>query len=169
MIIKKESCFKKAIILILILSLVVSVVFCIMIFKEKSKIDMFDPSNCKENNNIQVTIESIQDSDFFIISGYAYVKGKKIKTVDGYVVLYNTETKEYYKLPTQLVSRPDLTESINDGVDYSNSGFIARVSKSKLDFNNSQFEICYYYNHDDYNALAYTDNYMGTTLEGQND
>jgi hypothetical protein len=169
MIIGKENHFKKAIMLFLAFSLIILVIFCVLIFKEKSKIVTFNPTDCEKNKNIQVKIESIQDSDFFIISGYAYVEGEKIDIVDGSVVLYQMNTDKYYKLPTQLVSRPDLTESINDGVDYSNSGFIARVSKSKLDFNNLGYEICYYYNHDSYNAFVHSGNYMGNVSEDKNE
>jgi hypothetical protein len=163
----KEQNFQKRVILIFLTTCFAALIlFCILIFKENTKIATFNASKSKLGKDIMVYIDSIQDSDYFIINGYAYKKGESIKTVNGYVVLYCIDTEEYFKLPTQLVSRPDVTETVNDGTDYSNCGFIARVSKSKLDFNNLGYEICYYYNHNNEKELMHSGVYMGNVKKG---
>lgn len=168
--INKEKCsLKKIFVVMLTMCLVMLILFCVLIYKDNSRIVTFDVSNCKIVEDVSVNIDSIQDSDYFIINGYAYRSGEKIKTVNGYVLLYCMDNGKYFKLPTQLVSRPDVTESKNDSVDYSNSGFIARVSKSKLDFNNQGFEICYYYNHFNKKELVHSGIYMGNVSEENNE
>lgn len=166
MIYKDKTLQQKVIFIFLTVCFSCLILFCILIFKQNTKIVTFNASNSKIVKDIEVNIDSIQDSDFFIINGYAYKKGESIKTVNGYVLLYCIDTGEYFKLPTQLLRRPDVTETLDDGTDYSNSGFIARVSKSKLDFNNLGYEICYYYNHKNENELMHSGVYMGNVEKG---
>lgn len=166
MIYKENKSQQKTILIFLTTCLALLILFCILIFKENTKIVTFNASKSKIVNDIVVNIDSIQDSDYFIINGYAYKKGKSIKTVNGYVLLYCIDTGEYFKLPTQLLSRPDVTETVDDGTDYSNSGFIARVSKSILDFNNLGYEICYYYNHKNESEVMHSGVYMGNVEKG---
>lgn len=166
MVYKVKNSKEKAVFILLATILFLLILFCILIFRENTKIMTFNASKSKIVEDIVVKIDSIQDSDYFIINGYAYKKGESIKTVNGYVLLYCIDTGEYFKLPTQLFSRPDVTETVDDGTDYSNSGFIARVSKSKLDFNHLGYEICYYYNHKNESELKHSGIYMGNVEKG---
>jgi len=65
-------------------------------------------------------------------SGWVCLAGEDYKVCNIAFLLRNTNTNEYYKIKTVLVHVPAVTEAMNDGFNYDNSGFIAGGSIKRL-------------------------------------
>lgn len=66
------------------------------------------------------------------IQGWVVVPGQPISRYNTSLVLYSDDGFAY-AIPMKMMERDDVTESINDGVDYDMCGFGGRVRKSLLD------------------------------------
>lgn len=89
-------------------------------------------------------------------SGYACVIGERFETVDLRVVLFHAASNSYLLLPTEMVLRPDATEEIADGINYSFGGFSAFVRNKSLKAAPQDYEICFAYRVNEHNALIHT-------------
>lgn len=165
------DCRRGVVIVALIAGFFVLIAFCFMRYYEKGQFRPIDLSKCTKEDKAHLIIESIQDSDFIVISGYVYIDGVKSKTVDGTLVLKRLDNGKCYQVPTRLVERPDITDKISSesNTDYSNSGFVARVSKKEAAFGTNGYEICYYYNNNNRNCFIESCQYMGVVSEGTNE
>ncbi|MCR5272115.1 MAG: hypothetical protein K6E13_03930 [Lachnospiraceae bacterium] len=66
------------------------------------------------------------------ITGFAFKAGEDIETVDVAVIVKDTSTEETYELRTGCFSREDISQLMDDGCDYSMSGFQAVTGKKEL-------------------------------------
>lgn len=107
----------------------------------------------------KICIEGLTDSDYIIISGYAYWEDCEYKNFSCDIALRDVKTNRYYKIPTQAVSRPDL---LKENLNFDKTGFYARVSKRKGEFGEHLYEICYLAENNGNFYLVHTKEYMGT-------
>lgn len=69
--------------------------------------------------------------DYDEVSGWIVVPGHEIVQYETTLVLYS-ETGNAYAFPTKMVTRTDVTEYFDDGLNYDASGYQVRVRKSKI-------------------------------------
>lgn len=111
-------------------------VLCLLLFLFcfQSRVTVMDVSGCQTPDERMVyKIEKLAGVQGYItIEGYAYEKGQSIQTAGVSVLAYDDEKDVYYKLPTEVEVREELSEQAGDGHDYSSAGFRAVVSHKKL-------------------------------------
>ena len=94
------------------------------------------------DNEIIWDIESINaDRNFTSIIGWAIYPDEPQINIKVDIVLENKSTNKFYQIPSQMVSREDLNDLINDDIDYSNSGFFARVNNQLINLNKEYYNI----------------------------
>lgn len=67
------------------------------------------------------------NQDNFEVKGWIIKKKENIKNVSINIML--KDDNKFYVLPTKIVKREDVTEKLNDGVNYNFSGFQAYLKK----------------------------------------
>ena len=70
--------------------------------------------------------------DYVTLSGWLIKKGEDAKTVSIKVVFQDMNTEQCYVIPTTMFERDDVTENINDGLDYKNSGFSVKIDRKSV-------------------------------------
>ena len=81
------------------------------------------------------------EPDSIRINGFAIIHGKATELIEINVLLKDEQTGEYWELPTEIVPRPDVTECVNDGVNYDYSGFSVDFSSSKMNFESHDYSV----------------------------
>lgn len=88
------------------------------------------------------TIENQGDS--FVLRGWAYKPGENLEYSNNSIVLKDVETQTYYECNTKFEQRPDVTTVMNDGYDYTNSGFLIKVKNTKFK-SGKTYQLCFKY------------------------
>lgn len=82
----------------------------------------FDLENVAwEKDEISIT------KDYVYIDGWLIKPGEQVNKAAIKVVIKKSNTDMYYILPTDLIERKDVTESMDDGNDYKYSGFSVKI------------------------------------------
>jgi len=125
-------------------------IFCALQFLDYSIVKQTSITEIDDNEIVKWEIDTVNiDSHFIAIGGWALIPNEKLNEFDVNVILVNTETKEALQLPTMLYEREALNELFTDGTDYSQSGFLSRVNKYFIDYQNNSYEIYLkYFNND---------------------
>lgn len=98
-----------------------------------SKNSVYDSS---DNFNFHIDKVSFRDDGIknteekIIISGFLTKTGESISTASISIVLKNCSTGEFYRVPTLMSNRTDVTEAYGDGNNYDPCGFSAKISKN---------------------------------------
>lgn len=79
--------------------------------------------------------------DRIIVSGWLIKEHHDIGVVHRQVVFKSKVSNQAVKIATMIVERKDLTTYMNDGVNYSDSGFFATVAVSQLDRKHQDYEL----------------------------
>lgn len=117
---------------------VFSVLFLLLVFFLNQRVEVIDISACDRNSAEKVIfkIEEFDDSyDFISITGYAYIPGESIDYSNIQVLAHDMKKQVYYKLPTEIVLKKEITQGMNDGYNYDYSGFKSVVYKNKIPTN----------------------------------
>ena len=131
---------KRGILLLCVLLIAVLAAFYFVLYWGAFRIKDLDADRAAQDlqdaaqaeDQIQMNVDTLSyDKDYLTLAGYVILKGTATSPSAFQVVLRDTESDSYYLLPTSQVERPDITAYINDGVDYTNSGFQVRLPFSK--------------------------------------
>ncbi len=97
-------------------------------------------------------IDSItkENQDYDMISGWIIAKGQKIYKYDTKIILYTEDSDEGLMWLTKMVSRHDVTESINDGEDYDSCGFQALIPQKYIEGKEYKIAIAFYVDQEQY-------------------
>jgi hypothetical protein len=85
------------------------------------------------------------DGNRLDVRGWFLIEGYQSSTVTMHILLKNRVTNDCYELPTAILTRTDVTESFDDGINYDNSGFYASTYSKKFDFESTSYEIAILY------------------------
>ena len=148
---------RQAIIYSLAVLILLTFIFCALLFYQHAKenellVDNFSTDTRGFLFNLD---EVVNDGSFLLIDGWACRQNEEIKKVLCWVVLKDIKENKYFKISTLLVKRSDVTQAINDGVNYDNSGFTAKINKSLLK-KNTQYQIYILYLNNDNQVLINT-------------
>ena len=84
--------------------------------------------------------------DYVCIAGWLIKPGEQVEKAAIKVVLKKSDSDMYYVLPTDLIERKDITESMDDGNDYTYCGFSVKIPYwDELD-TDTDYEILAQYN-----------------------
>ena len=130
---------------------------CLFLSWRETRIYRVDVSGLsKMEEGATVTIDSknyIKDyygNESINIDGWCIINGRKTAPVAMHVLLRDPKRDEYYEVPTTIVSRSDVTELINDGTNYDNSGFSVSLKNCSLHRRKYEIYIRYESGDDDY-------------------
>lgn len=105
------------------------------------------------------------DSDYIVLSGYAYQTQVEYKKIDYKIILLNQKTGKAFCVKTQPIERKDLVEK-NSNLSFSKVGLYGRVSKGAGAFSENYYEICYLIKiNDEDECIVHTGFFMGTPEE----
>lgn len=101
-------------------------------FKQNVNIKKYQPYNKNQyGKNIKAWVEHFDfKKDSLKISGWSILEKVNTQQNDMYIVLFNN--KEEFSYIVNNINRPDITVTLNDGFNYDNSGFEAKIDLKKL-------------------------------------
>jgi hypothetical protein len=126
-------------IIILALLLLGMVLYVIALYWNSSKITKIDISYGEQNNpiNAAACLDECgidEEKQKLYISGWFFSAEDNIYLPEGYVVLYNEETGEYYKLETSIVPRDDVIAAYERYVEGYQNRYCGFLTNSNLRF-----------------------------------
>lgn len=127
--------------------IILSLLVCLLLYKNVSKVETFQ-GNIREASvphDFHCYLDYVSDNGKDVsMQGWSYIEGESTEFFDCAIVLKQAGTDVYYRIPTALQKRNDVTEAYgSDTVNYDHSGFFARVQKSKIPSGNFEIYIEY--------------------------
>lgn len=149
--------------IMIIMGIVISCVsFCGIVFWDAQKVVKINPSDYQSGGPIKYGFDEISvHGNVQVVQGWAVHEGENIETFDTSVVLYDCQKGQYYKIPSKLVIRDDITASLADGFNYDNCGFYSSVLCGKMNFESTKYQMCIAYENNAEQYLVLTDQYIG--------
>jgi len=133
---------KKIVVRIFLLGFLVFILFAIMQIMDYSLVQSITLTEVYQEGDIEWKIDMVRvDRHYAAIAGWAFVPGKEPRNMAVNVVLKNKNTDKAIRLPTTLVESDTINQEYPDEIDYSKSGFLARVNKNFLDLEEDSYEI----------------------------
>ena len=109
---------------------------CWAVYKDVSKVEIFqaDVQALPAKDNLLFAFDIVEDNGTDVsLQGWACMEGSTIGYFDCAIVLKKADADTYYRIPTTMVERKDVTAAFGDGkVNYDHAGFFARVEKEKI-------------------------------------
>lgn len=133
--------------------------FCFFIKLNKENIHTVDVTPYQVSDQITYAIEQNTVAEYGVITGYAYLEGEALESVDVTILLYHEPTNEYIGIPTELQTNETL-KNINTR-DFSNAGFYAKVKTDKLVYTADSYRIYILYKNNNHKYLVNTNQYLG--------
>lgn len=126
----------------------------------------------KQEDSITYNIENYscvkkKDKYEIEINGWCLKERQKVKEEEIYVVLHKINTERYYKLPTEVYIREDVTGFFSDGYNYDYSGLYVNIKTDKFDFDMDEYDIYILYSLNKNEYLIKTDLFL--TAEKNNE
>ncbi len=141
---------KKVIIYISVFLFLCISIFCAVQFYDFSVLKTFYSEEVAETNETTWNIDTVNCGNHYVtISGWAFILKEAPARFNCNIVLKNVNDGSYIEIPTTLVARPDLNKAFTDGTDYTQSGFLSRVSKNQIRLSDNSYNIYikYFNNH----------------------
>ena len=133
---------KKIVVRIFLLGFLVFILFAIMQIMDYSLVQSITLTEVYQEGDIEWKIDMVRvDRHYVAIAGWAFVPGQEPRNMAVNVVLKNKNTYKAIRLPTTLVESDTINQEYPDEIDYSKSGFLARVNKNFLDLEEDSYEI----------------------------
>lgn len=133
---------KKIVVRIFLLGFLVFILFAIMQIMDYSLVQSITLTEVYQEGDIEWKIDMVRvDRHYAAIAGWAFVPGQEPRNMAVNVVLKNKNTDKAIRLPTTLVESDTINQEYPDEIDYSKSGFLARVNKNFLDLEEDSYEI----------------------------
>ena len=133
---------KKIVVRIFLLGFLVFILFAIMQIMDYSLVQSITLTEVYQEGDIEWKIDMVRvDRHYAAIAGWAFVPGQEPRNMAVNVVLKNKNTYKAIRLPTTLVESDTINQEYPDEIDYSKSGFLARVNKNFLDLEEDSYEI----------------------------
>lgn len=129
MTIKNFQTTKSTILLAILFAVLISVGALFLAWHELrvTKFDLREHKVYSSEDGFWYDIDTSDSDEGNSIYGWIVKQGTSIGSVALKVILQNAETQEAYAVPTTVVKREDVTETLGDGCVYDNSGFSARL------------------------------------------
>lgn len=140
----KNEIGRKQLAVCLISIIILTFLYCSMLYYKNSNVVKIDETWSNGNEILRVYLDYFDDSEKTIkLIGWCVLPEMNAGYAKNYIVFHNLDTNNFYQVNTGFKKRTDVTETINDGYDYNNSGFYASVQKDKLP--SGEYEVCILY------------------------
>ena len=153
--IKLENFHKKKFIVSFVLIMVACIILlCSFLSWNEMRVTKVDVSNIPElslDNDVKLNLDNAyyqKDAlvgTQIVIDGWCIIEGQETNPIVIHVLLKDMNRNIYYKLPSVVKIRDDVTEYLDDGTDYGYSGFGAFFNYSGFDFESTSYEIVLLY------------------------
>lgn len=151
-----------------VITLSALLLFCGLQKAEYERIYDIDIANISDKTSeFEFGVDDPVDSDYIVVSGYAYQVKEPYKSIDYKIVLLNQKTGKAFYVKTQPVERKDLVEADPD-LPFAKIGIYGRVSKAAGAFSENYYEICFLLRINSEESIVHTGHYMGTLEENTN-
>ena len=125
-----------------------SALICWAVYQDVSKVESFqtDVQALPAKDNLLFAFDTVEDNGADVsLQGWTCMEGSTIGYFDCAIVLKKADADTYYRIPTTMVERKDVTAAFgSDEVNYDHAGFFARVEKRKIPA--GEYEIYIEYN-----------------------
>ena len=145
---------KKFVVTFFVVANIFVIFLCFFLSWNEMRIKKLDVSDIPEEvleNSVTFNIEEAKcetgkyDGNLLKIEGWSIIIGKTTNPITMHILLKNAETEMILKLPTSILTRTDVTEAINDGINYDNSGFKVELNYKKSNIKEAKYEILLLY------------------------
>jgi len=152
-----------------IISLSIGFLLLILLFSAVMVIDLnlvqpFQPIEIDTDHPVQWALDEVQyGSHHLTLTGWALIEGETPVKFDLAVILQDQLSGEFLEIPTTLMVNDELGQIFTDGVDYSHSGFLAKINRNRLNLVNNSYRVFLDYRNNDHQYFIDT----GTEIGGQ--
>ena len=123
---------------------VISMVYCAIIFWNNNKITEIKNPSWVVDDILKVNIDDFSEKNNNVtLSGWCLKESEDMGYANYYIVVHALSSDKYYKVRTGYQRRDDVTKHWADGYDYGNSGFCMDMDKRNLP--SDEYEICLWY------------------------
>lgn len=159
-----ESTSQKTIISLSIGFLLVILLFTAFMVIDLNRVQPFQPIEIATDHPVQWALDEVQyGSHHLTLTGWALIEGEIPVKLDLDVVLQDRLSGDFFEIPTTLMVNDELDQIFTDGVDYSHSGFLAKVNRNRLNLVNNSYRVFLDYRNNDQQYFIDT----GTEIGGQ--
>lgn len=159
-----EPTSRKAIIYISTSCLLVILLFTAVMVIDLNHVQSFYPIQVSSDHPVQWSLAPAQyGSHHITLTGWALIEGELPVKSDLDVVLQDRLSGEFLEIPTTLMITGELDQIFADDVDYSHSGFLAKVNRNQLNLEQSTYHVFLDYRNNDHQYLIDT----GTDITGK--
>lgn len=151
---------KNHVIIISLILLLLCFLFNFLVYLDQSKVDKIENIKFVQNEEIEWNIDFISVSDTIRIGGWAVILDEEINSADYRVILRDVNTNHLIEMPTQVVERADVDEHFNNGMKYGSCGFYSNIRTSKVDLENTNYEVIINYRNNNKNYYVETGNIL---------
>lgn len=150
--------YNQMIFIIFFLGFTLTALMCGCMYINNAKVEIIQIDSYKiKNGNFKYDISQSDISQgALIIQGYAFKVGCDTEFFNSSVVLRNMSDDTFVKINTDYKPSYNITLMMDDGHDYENSGFYARVPIKKLE-KNTKYQVYILYGGDGSYDLCETD------------
>ena len=125
-----SSANKKRLALFSLIGLLLIGIFTVAMLVDFMRIKEVEPAVISNDHPVQWQLDAIAHGDAFItLSGWALIPGETPRQFASHVILENLQNGRRLRIPMMLMARDELNEQFSDGIDYTQSGFLAKVAR----------------------------------------
>lgn len=106
-----------------------------------------DAENIETKYDISIEKEN---QDYDKVSGWIFARGHEILEFDTQIILYEDGSDKGLLWLTQMENRTDVTEAMNDGINYDESGFQAMIPSRYVEGKEYKIAIAFYVDQERY-------------------
>lgn len=113
-------------------------------------------------------MQASQQDGTYELSGWACMEREFVQKVDCWVVLHDTQTQTYYRIPTRAGLLDTMAaQAIGDGRVYGRAGVAAHVAAGQLKNAPEAYTLCFAFRTDGHNYLVETGETILVCMEAQ--
>lgn len=134
----------KVLAIVLAIGVVLAIFFVLYQYLKYSQYSQYqiDESKITDSSLFIWGIDAVDSKyDVLKVSGWMAYRGESISTWDLSMVIQNDDN--CYVVPMALQNRTDITEAMNDGFNYDNSGFVVTINKRYIQSGSAHYYILY--------------------------
>lgn len=125
--------------------------FTAVMVVDLNRVQSFQPPEISEKHPVQWSLEPAQyGSHHVTLTGWALIEGEPLVKYDLDVVLQNRLSGEFLEIPTTLMINTEVDQAFSDDVDYSHSGFLAKINRNQLRLEETPYRVYLDYRSNDH-------------------
>ncbi len=116
--------------------------FTLALVIDFSRMRTVPPAEPSTDSPVEWSLDTVDEGNYFLtFSGWALIPGEPPATFDCALVLLDSVSGKYLRLPTQMTQREELSDRYADGIDYTLNGFYAKAFKPGLALEHHSYRV----------------------------